>query len=67
MRSFSFSLPLYLSIALLDQVGINSNRNNEFNFVAAADWRCNMQAHATITNMQNKSPELMLTLRDLSC
>jgi len=51
---------------LLDQVGINSNRNNEFNFVAAADWGCDTRAHATITNMQNKSPELMLTLRDLS-
>ena len=67
MRSFSFSLPLNLSIALLDQVGINSNRNNEFNFVASTDWRCDTQAHATITNKQNKSPELMLTLRDLSC
>lgn len=51
---------------MLDQVEINSNRNNDFNFVAAADSCCDTKAHETVTNMQNKSSELVLALRDLS-
>ncbi len=37
-----------------------------FNFVAAGDWGCDKKAHQTVTNMQNKSPELVLALGDLS-
>jgi predicted phosphohydrolase len=43
----------------------NSNHNT-FNFVAAGDWGCDKKAHETVTNMQNKSPEIVLTLGDLS-
>jgi len=43
---------------------INPNRN--FNFVAAGDWGCDEKAHETVTNMQNKNPELVLALGDLS-
>jgi hypothetical protein len=38
----------------------------DFNFVAAGDWGCDKKAHETVTNMQNKSPELVLALGDLS-
>jgi predicted phosphohydrolase len=44
---------------------INSNRYG-FNFVAAGDWGCDKKAHETLTHMQNKSPELVLALGDLS-
>jgi hypothetical protein len=44
---------------------INSSRN-DFNFVAAGDWGCDKKAHETVSNMQNKSPELVLALGDLS-
>lgn len=57
--------PFYLSIVLLEQSEINSHRN-VFNFVAAGDWGCDKKAHQTATNMQNKSPELVLALGDLS-
>ncbi|MGA7006971.1 MAG: metallophosphoesterase [Nitrososphaeraceae archaeon] len=40
--------------------------HNDFNFVAAGDWGCDKKAHETVTNMQNKSPELVLALGDLS-
>ena len=45
---------------------ISSNRNNGFNFVAAGDWGCDKKAHETVNHMQNKSPELVLALGDLS-
>ena len=45
---------------------ISSNRNNVFNFVAAGDWGCDKKAHETVNHMQNKSPELVLALGDLS-
>jgi predicted phosphohydrolase len=40
--------------------------HNVFNFVAAGDWGCDKKAHETINHMQNKSPELVLALGDLS-
>jgi predicted phosphohydrolase len=40
--------------------------HNDFNFVAAGDWSCDKKAHETVANMQNKSPELVLALGDLS-
>ena len=40
--------------------------HNDFNFVAAGDWGCDKKAHETINHMQNKSPELVLALGDLS-
>jgi len=40
--------------------------HKEFNFVAAGDWGCDKKAHETVSNMQNKSPELVLALGDLS-
>jgi predicted phosphodiesterase len=39
---------------------------SDFNFVAAGDYGCDKKAHQTVTNMQNKSPELVLVLGDLS-
>ena len=40
--------------------------HNDFNFVAAGDWGCDKKLHETVTNMQNKSPELVLALGNLS-
>ena len=39
---------------------------SDFNFVVAGDWGCDKKAHQTVINMQNKSPELVLALGDLS-
>ena len=39
---------------------------SDFNFVAAGDYGCDKKAHQTVTNMQNKTPELVLVLGDLS-
>ena len=39
---------------------------SDFNFVVAGDYGCDKKAHQTVTNMQNKSPELVLVLGDLS-
>jgi hypothetical protein len=38
----------------------------DFNFVAAGDWGCDTRAHETVSDMQNKNPELVLALGDLS-
>jgi len=40
--------------------------HNAFNFVAAGDYGCDKKAHETVNHMQNKSPELVLALGDLS-
>ena len=39
---------------------------SDFNFVVAGDWGYDKKAHQTVINMQNKSPELVLALGDLS-
>ncbi len=39
---------------------------NDFNFVAAGDWGCDLKAKKTVINMKNHSPELVLALGDLS-
>lgn len=39
---------------------------SDFNFVAAGDWGCDSKAHNTVNNIQNKSPEVVLALGDLS-
>jgi calcineurin-like phosphoesterase family protein len=39
---------------------------SDFNFVAAGDWGCDKKAHQTVSNIQNKAPELVLALGDLS-
>ncbi len=38
----------------------------DFDFAAAGDWGCNERAQRTISNMQNKSPSLVLGLGDYS-
>lgn len=38
----------------------------DFNFVASGDWGCGSKALETVRNMQNKSPEVVLALGDLS-
>jgi hypothetical protein len=38
----------------------------EFNFAAAGDWGCTDDTSSTIKNIQNKDPELILALGDLS-
>jgi calcineurin-like phosphoesterase family protein len=39
---------------------------SNFKFAAAGDWGCDSKATATIANMQDKEPELILALGDLS-
>jgi hypothetical protein len=64
-----FIFAIFLNIlsvnSLSAQPKIKSN-NIDFNFVAAGDWGCDAKAHDTVNNMQNKSPELVLALGDLS-
>jgi hypothetical protein len=38
----------------------------DFNFAAAGDWGCTDDTSSTIKNIQNKDPELVLALGDLS-
>jgi Calcineurin-like phosphoesterase len=42
------------------------NRNKDFNFAVAADFGCLENARNTIKNMEDKKPELVLPLGDLS-
>ena len=37
-----------------------------FSFAAAGDWGCDEKAQSTVRNIQNKSPNLVLALGDLS-
>jgi predicted MPP superfamily phosphohydrolase len=73
-RSFKLSLFALTSILLL---GLNSGNSNihaqqqgrtesDFSFVAAGDWGCDEKAQRTVKNMQNKTPDLVLALGDLS-
>ena len=39
---------------------------SDFNFAAAGDWGCTDDTSSTIKNIQNKDPELVLALGDLS-
>ena len=38
----------------------------DFNFAAVGDWACNSNTADTVNNIQNKDPELVLALGDLS-
>jgi predicted phosphodiesterase len=38
----------------------------DFNFAAVGDWACNSNTADTVKNIQNKDPELVLALGDLS-
>jgi len=40
--------------------------STDFNFAAAGDWGCTYDTSSTIKNIQNKDPELILALGDLS-
>jgi predicted MPP superfamily phosphohydrolase len=40
--------------------------STDFNFAAAGDWGCTDDTSSTIKNIQNKDPELILALGDLS-
>ena len=62
---FIFSIVLSVNSFTTVNALIQSG-HNDFNFVAAGDWGCDKKAHETVTNMQNKSPELVLALGDLS-
>ena len=42
------------------------NRRKDFNFAAAADFGCSENARNTVKNMEDKKPELVLLLGDLS-
>ena len=44
----------------------NGNDNNNFNFAAAGDFGCSKNTQNTVANMENKDPELVLALGDLS-
>jgi hypothetical protein len=43
-----------------------STRGPNFNFAAVGDWGCDSKATATIANIQDKEPELILVLGDFS-
>lgn len=60
---------VFLSIMSLNTLSAQPKANSndiDFNFVAAGDWGCDSKAHDTVNNMQNKSPEIILALGDLS-
>src|SRR5262245_35812439 len=60
---------VFLSIMSLNTLSAQPKDNSndiDFNFVAAGDWGCDSKAHDTVNNMQNKSPEIILALGDLS-
>jgi Calcineurin-like phosphoesterase len=64
-----FIAAIFLSIMSINTLSAQPNtksHDNDFNFVAAGDWGCDAKAHDTVNNMQNKSPELVLALGDLS-
>lgn len=73
-RSFKLSIFALTSILLIDLNSGNSNvyaqqqgrSESEFSFVAAGDWGCDEKAQRTVKNMQNKTPDLVLALGDLS-
>ena len=44
----------------------NGNDDNNFNFAAAGDFGCSTNTQNTVSNMENKDPELVLALGDLS-
>ena len=43
-----------------------NSKRKDFNFVAAGDFGCSKNTENTIKNMEDKKPELVLTLGDLS-
>jgi calcineurin-like phosphoesterase family protein len=45
---------------------VGDNKSENFNFVAAGDYGCSKNAKNTINSMQDKKPELVLPLGDLS-
>jgi predicted MPP superfamily phosphohydrolase len=45
------------------QLGVT---DSDFSFVAAGDWGCDEKAQRTVMNIQNKKPDLVLALGDLS-
>lgn len=45
---------------------VGNNKIEDFNFVAAGDYGCSKNARNTINSMQDKKPELVLPLGDLS-
>jgi hypothetical protein len=75
-RFFSFQILLKISFLTLvssvpigvhyDVVYATIQHVSDFNFVAAGDYGCDKKAHETVNHMQNKSPELVLALGDLS-
>jgi hypothetical protein len=64
-----FIVAIFLSIISVNNLSaqpVKESNNIDFNFVAAGDWGCDSKAHDTVNNVQNKSPELVLALGDLS-
>jgi hypothetical protein len=64
-----FIVAIFFSIFSINNLSAQPTRksnNFDFNFVAAGDWGCDSKAHDTVNNMQNKSPEIVLALGDLS-
>jgi predicted MPP superfamily phosphohydrolase len=69
--SFELSLLILTSLLLIGLIGNNGNiyaqqQEPDFSFVAAGDWGCDEKAQRTVQNMQNKTPDLVLALGDLS-
>jgi predicted phosphohydrolase len=65
----TLTVAMFLCIISANNLSAQSSAkssNIDFNFVAAGDWGCDTKAHDTVNNMQNKSPELVLALGDLS-
>jgi predicted MPP superfamily phosphohydrolase len=70
IHTFAFLLLSSILLQLLPTV-VKASENEstiipDFNFVAAGDWGCDSKAHNTVNNIQNKSPEIVLALGDLS-
>ena len=59
-------IPLQLESSVAEGSQNDSKINSTFNFVAAGDWGCDSKAHNTVNNIQNRSPEIVLALGDLS-
>jgi predicted MPP superfamily phosphohydrolase len=71
LHILSFLLLLSILLQPLSVTVVKASENEpemipDFNFVAAGDWGCDSKAHNTVNNIQNKSPEIVLALGDLS-
>jgi len=58
------TIPFHTQSEGTNELGPKEGR--QFNFVAAGDFGCSVEANTTVTNMVKKNPEIVLALGDLS-